>query len=432
MATIELCVLIRGRMAGTLRQNDLGAMSFEYRSGYDGPPLSISMPIANRTYRESVVRPYLFGLLPDDEGQRRAIASEYGIRPNNPVRMLEHIGLDCPGAVQFCHMDEDSIRAAISMPGTFEPLSDHDIAERLRALRRDDGDSWIAAGESWSLGGNQGKFALALKDGQWCSCKGSAPTTHIFKNGVVGMRLQALDEFVCMRTAARLGIATADVDFRSFDGEHALIVKRFDRYHAQGRIHRLHQEDVCQALSVMPNRKYTSEGGPTARDVQMLLGRIGGNIRLSLLFFTKQLFFNYLVGAPNAHAKNYSIILEKGDWSMLSPMYDVASSFPYVQSRGDVWRLAMSIGGENRFGRVGRGAIQRYAGSKDDSLRELMESATVGPDDSVELMSELAAAVPKAMEASFADVSWIKGADELHERMMPKVARNCETTLAQL
>lgn len=58
-------------------------------------PLSLSMPLSNRTYPQSILRPYLMGLLPDSDQQRAAIASEFGVRPNNPVTMLAHIGLDC-------------------------------------------------------------------------------------------------------------------------------------------------------------------------------------------------------------------------------------------------------------------------------------------------------------------------------------------------
>ena len=99
MARIDLCVLICEKIAGVLSQDERGIMSYRYSKEYSGPPLSASMPISNRTYGQNVVRPYLFGLLPDSEDQRRAIAYEFDCKPNNPVAMLSHIGLDCPGAV---------------------------------------------------------------------------------------------------------------------------------------------------------------------------------------------------------------------------------------------------------------------------------------------------------------------------------------------
>ncbi len=131
MAVTELCVIIGGSIAGTLTQDAQGIISFRYQPHYDGVPLSVSMPLANRTYPQKVIRPFLFGLLPDGEEQRSAIAEEYDVRPNNPVALLSHIGLDCSGSVQFCRNDRESIRAAIERTGTYVPLSDHEVALRL-------------------------------------------------------------------------------------------------------------------------------------------------------------------------------------------------------------------------------------------------------------------------------------------------------------
>lgn len=69
--------------------------------------------------------PYLFGLLPDSEDQRKAIAAEFDVRPNNPVALLSHIGLDCPGGVQF-YAKEDA-DAVLHRAGDYRPIDDHEI-----------------------------------------------------------------------------------------------------------------------------------------------------------------------------------------------------------------------------------------------------------------------------------------------------------------
>lgn len=227
MASQELMVLICGVSAGMLLQDEAGLLSFRYGPTYDGVPLSLSMPLSNRTYRDRVVRPFLFGLLPDSEQQRRAIARECDVKPNNPFALLTHIGLDCPGGVQFC--PPDGVGSPAKRMREYRPLSFGQVAERLTSIRENDDASWMGGEESWSLGGNQGKFALAWHEGTWCECLGSAPTTHIFKHGVAGFRLEALNEYVCMRTARLSGIPAADVAYRQFAQEPALIVKRFDR-----------------------------------------------------------------------------------------------------------------------------------------------------------------------------------------------------------
>lgn len=431
MAETALSVIICGRVAGTLRQDSRGLMSFSYSGDYSGAPLSLSMPVSNRVFGQSTVRPYLFGLLPDSEQQRRAIANEHGISANNPVAMLERIGLDCPGAVQFCPCGQEA--SATTRNEEFVPLADREIAQRLRSIRSDRDATWMGREESWSLGGNQGKFALALRDGSWCECRGAAPTTHIFKNGVAGFKLEALNEYVCMRTAKACGIEAADVEYRLFEDEPALIVSRYDRIGMpDGGIDRLHQEDLCQSLDVMPDQKYTSDGGPAAHDVIGLLARTG-QARANLALFTRMLFFNCLIGAPDAHAKNYSLLLGLDGNALLAPLYDVASGLAYENARRR-GRLAMSVGGENRFGRVGRGAIERYAGRNDVKVARAMDGAGLDADACAAIMAELAQAIPDAMTGVFDEAidGGIPGTDELRERLLGPVKENCAATLALL
>lgn len=105
-----LDVLIAGKLAGTLSQDGTGSLSFAYERGYRGVPLSSSMPLSTRPYRDKVVPSYLWGLLPEDPAARRHVAADAGISPNNPFALLGVIGLDCPGAVQFVPQGSDACR----------------------------------------------------------------------------------------------------------------------------------------------------------------------------------------------------------------------------------------------------------------------------------------------------------------------------------
>ena len=49
MARIELFCIIEGVPAGLLWQDAAGLIFFRYADGYQGIPLSLSMPITNRT-----------------------------------------------------------------------------------------------------------------------------------------------------------------------------------------------------------------------------------------------------------------------------------------------------------------------------------------------------------------------------------------------
>ena len=426
MATTSLRTIICGVPAGTLTQDENGLVSFVYDQDYDGPALSTNMPVSNRTYSQQVMNPYLFGLLPDSEDQRKAIAAEFDVRPNNPVALLSHIGLDCPGGVQFCA--EEDVDAVLHRAGEYRPIDDHEIAQRLKSIRDDRNASWMGLDESWSLGGNQGKFALALIDGRWCECTGSSPTTHIFKNGVIGFKLEALNEFVCMKSAQRAGIATANVEYRMFEDEPALIVERYDRVKTKdGTIRRLHQEDLCQALGVMPAQKYTADGGPTTRDIQELLITTSHH-HLNLYLFTQILFFNAVIGAPDAHAKNYSLLLGNDSTAMMARMYDVASGLAYerMQCRA---RLAMSVGGENRVGRIGPNAIRRYHGMDDPALEAALIDAGLTEQFCFTTMMDLAYEVPICMEEVMDEYADLPGMAELRDHLLAPVQQNCQRTL---
>lgn len=422
MTEEKLLTFVQGRRAGELRRAS-GILSFRYDPAYDGPPLSLSMPVSNRTYPQKVVLPYLFGLLPDSETVRQGVAREYGVRPNNAFELLRHTGLDCPGAVQFFSPSLEENASA--RRETYVPLSDMEIAARLANLRAHEEDSWHGSRERWSLGGNQGKFALAWHGGRWCSCQGSAPTTHIFKFGIIGYRLQALNEFVCMRLARACGLPSADVSYKVFKGEPAIIVARYDRVlRANGNVLRLHQEDLCQALGVMPDKKYATDGGPTTADVVRLLAntsRASDNVTL----FTRMLFFNYLIGATDAHAKNYSLLLGAGGDAVLAPLYDVASGLAYDELRRK-GRAAMSVGGENRFGRVGPGALAQYAGMEGMAVAGLDARACVHE------MTELARTIARHLPRVFDEAADIPDCQELRGRMEAPIRASCETTIRML
>lgn len=410
-----LNVLIEGKHAGRLMQDAGGRRLFAYDPGYKGSPLSLSMPIRNDAYRQRVVDAYLFGLLPDSEEVRGDMGRRWGVSGANPFALLEHMGLDCPGAVQFTpsgdfNMQEDE--------GRLIPIGREDIAARLRALRTRVSRDWGGGREHWSLGGQQSKFALRKQGDMWFVCEGAAATTHLLKPGIPDLRLQALNEFICLRVAERLGLGASHVDYEEFDGEPAIVVERYDRVtERSGHVVRVHQEDLCQSLGVPPSRKYQSDGGPTAADVIALLRRLSGrDAAYNLTRFLLLLFFNYLMGAPDAHAKNYSVLLH-GDEVLLAPAYDIASGLIY----GEDYRFAMSIGGENRFGWVGRRELEifaRHADLDEDACRLAMR--------------DLGESIPEALSDVFGACRDVPHIADLRRDLEPKVTSLCDLTMAKL
>lgn len=418
----ELKVLIADQVAGTLTEDINGSLSFSYDSSYVGVPLSLSMPVSNRVFPDKMIRPFLFGVLPDSKEVRKSLGREFGVSGNNPFALLSHIGLDCPGAIQFC--SEEDLKS-IDQDDTLQPISNEEIAERLRKGRLDLNASWETIEEHWSLGGQQSKFALRQEADRWYSCEGSAATTHIFKPGISGPQLQALNEFVCLRAARACGLAAADVNYEVFYDEPAIIIERFDRIRvSEGKILRLHQEDFCQALGVHPEKKYAEDGGPNANDMIALCKSTGAASQANIASFIDMLFFNYLIGAPDAHAKNYSLLLDR-DVAYLAPLYDVASILPYADRPFDA-QVAMGIMGENRVGHISKHRLERFVEFNDLDAYGLDAGALV------DQLIKLAQKVPKALRDVFDDESAIPHIEELRERFFPKVEAVCERTLRRL
>ena len=69
-------------------------------------------------------------------------------------------------------------------------------------------------------------------------------------------------------------------------------------------------------------------------------------------FFTTQILF-WLLAAPDGHAKNFSVFIERGGRFRLAPLYDIMSAYP-VLGHGtgliapERLRLAMAFTGKNR------------------------------------------------------------------------------------
>lgn len=411
----QMYVLLEGNVAGTLAQDDSGQLSFNYAKDYNGVPLSLSMPIRNEAYGDKQMRPYLFGLLPDSEDVRKALAAEFEVSARNPFALLQHIGLDCPGAVQVC--DDEGLSMIENREEQLVPIDEQQIAERLRSCTKTD-SKWVMDAEHWSLGGQQSKFALRKEGENWYRCEGSAATTHILKPGIQGLDQQALNEFLCLGVAGLCGINAARCEYRVFEDQPAIIVTRYDRIRLNGNVLRIHQEDFCQMLGCLPDHKYSEEGGPSAADVIRMLKRTGEEAPDSIRHFVEMLLFNYLLAAPDAHAKNYSVLLGKTQ-AVLAPLYDVASILPY---RNDVagLRLAMGVAGENRTGHLSRNRIARFVNQNE------LESYGLTTDTVASMLTELAEKIPAAMGSFVQLHSDIPGMDSLAGGMLPKVESLCE------
>lgn len=324
-----------GRLAGKLMRGETDQVEFlydeDYRRDARSTPLSVSMPKIASGHGPDRVMPWLSNLLPDSDEVRARWAAKFDERRTDPFTLLAHMGEDAPGSVQVVPEGVAPSRAS----GVSE-MTTRDIARRVRAIL-DDPEHWVDDDDEdksrFSLGGNQGKFALARIGDAWFEPNGSAASTHIVKPGMVLAPGRTdndtqLVEFVTMRAARLLGVHAATVDIMDFDNVHAFVTTRYDRSTtSDGTVIRIHQEDFCQALSVLPARKYEEDGGPTMADMARLVGGASSPAyRSADIHALAEVFaFNLLVAGVDAHAKNHSL-LHVGEATRLAPAYDLISA----------------------------------------------------------------------------------------------------------
>jgi len=362
-----LDVLINGRLAGRLTRAASGAVEFRYDSTWldwgHRFAISLSLPLREGPYHGARVTAVFDNLLPDSPDIRRGVAERTGAGGTDAYSLLEQVGRDCVGAMQFLHAGQ---QAGSGHAITGRPVSDGDIEKILAGLAR------VPLGIDpehefrISVAGAQEKTALLFHEGQWIQPSGSTATTHILKpeigtiptsTGVIDMSASVDNEHYCLTLLAEFGLTVATTQIVTFGRRRVLVVERFDRaWQADGRLLRLPQEDMCQALGVPPTRKYQStvEGhlnGPSFTDIAKLLEASDTPVEDREAFLASQIVF-WLIGATDGHAKNFSIFLRPGGGFRLTPFYDVLSTQPAFD-RGEIprnrYRLAMSAGRSRKY-----------------------------------------------------------------------------------
>lgn len=153
----------------------------------------------------------------------------------------------------------------------------------------------------------------------------------------------------------------ADTKVMRFEKEIAIVIERYDRQFSGNTITRVHQEDICQAIGVLPTKKYQSEGGPAPADIVELLRSYSTDRETDLDTFVDALGFNWLIAGTDAHAKNYSLLLASGPTVRFAPLYDIASILPYDDVDVQKIKLAMKVGGEYKLTQIGLRQWQKFA-----------------------------------------------------------------------
>ena len=355
-----LDVYLHGGVVGTLERRSQARLRFTYGEEWvaeERQPLSLSLPVRPEPYDHEKCAPYFEGLLPEGEFLK-AIARTLHISAANPFQLLTELGGECAGAV------------SVGPAGGPEPgrdprpprwLSTEELGALLAALPE---RPLVAAidevedgGFRLSLAGAQTKVGVLARDGEVGLSHGKPPTTEILKAPIPHVEESVVNEAFCMSLAAHADLDVAAAHPRLAGSQEYLLVHRYDRDREMldGRIH---QEDFCQALGLVPAVKYEREGGPGVAACAALLRRSTGAPARDIAAFLDALLFNFVVANHDAHSKNYSLLLDGPGSIRLAPLYDLLCTAVF---RGSDRKMAMRFGGENRPAYLRRRHLDRLA-----------------------------------------------------------------------
>jgi len=349
-----LDVRLHGQIIGTLTRLPGDRVLFAFTESYvadeNRPTLSLSFKDALGSLiidvRPTQTRlPVFFANLLPEGTMRDYLAARASVKPEREFFLLAVLGRDLPGALEIqpadagMPLDEDAI---VSAELVADPASD-------TALH-------------FSLAGVQLKFSAV---------KGAAGGLTVPADGVGGSWIVKLpsakfpnvpeNEFAMMELARRVGIAVPETGLIPLShisglpsgidtvGEHAYVIKRFDRA-ANGE--RIHIEDFAQVFAVYPERKY--ERASYRNIAEVLWAETG---EAGIVEFIRRLVFNALIGNADMHLKNWSLIYPDRHHASLAPAYDFVSTIAYLPDD----RLALTFVDSKQFSSVTSDQFERFA-----------------------------------------------------------------------
>ena len=383
----ELDVWFFAQRVGTLALVD-GRLSFSYAPSWlsqaEAVALSNSLPLQTERFDDRKTRPFFAGLLP--EGQmRRLIAQQFQVSGQNDFALLDHIGGECAGAVTF--LQPGQMLPTPSHIDDVQWLSDDEVLAMLDELPRRP----MLAGQDGlrlSLAGAQDKLPVVFDGTRLGLPLNGTPSSHILKPAIHAVEDSVINEGFCMALAEVMQLKPAKSTIHWVRDRSFLLVERYDRViDSHGQRQRLHQEDFCQALGVIPEMKYQNEGGPDLAQCFALLRRATRPSAPHILRLLDAVIFNALVGNHDAHAKNFSL-LYSGKTPALAPLYDTLSTAVYPTLTP---KMAMKIGSKYKFSEVQARHWAQFAESigitKAQAKRRILELAKTLPATARKLQS---------------------------------------------
>jgi serine/threonine-protein kinase HipA len=352
-------IWLRGERVADLEQPRWPQVRVRYtdavldRLPLNSPLLSCSLPLERRP-RDATA--FCVGLLPEGRALE-AMAARANLAANDTFALLARYGRDVAGALVIgAEPPEDR-------EGGVRPYEGEALAEEVENL--DEHPLGVYDDSELSLAGVQDKLLLVrLPDGGWGRPTGGRPSTHILKREDPRFPGMIAAEADCLALARALSLTTVETETLELGGWNCIIVSRFDRVVENGVVHRIHQEDLCQALGIDPSEgkgraKYEQVGrGPSLQQLAELLDAYSVDPLAELDRLVAIVTFTVAIGNADAHGKNIALLHPDAETVGLAPLYDTVPTalWPQLRTAG-----AMAIGGQPVLGDVGIDDIVREA-----------------------------------------------------------------------
>jgi serine/threonine-protein kinase HipA len=348
-------VLLHGQLIGTLTRLPGDRVLFAFTEGYmadeNRPTLSLSFKDAFGSlitdFRPIQTRlPAFFANLLPEGTMRDYLAARAGVKPEREFFLIAILGRDLPGGLEIRTAD------------TAMPLDEMvDVSANAAKTFRSE------PALQFSLAGVQLKFS-AVKDATGGL---TIPADGVGGSWIVKLpstRFQNVpeNEFAMMELARRVGISvpeTALIPINEISGlpsgitaigEHAYVIKRFDR---TANNERIHTEDFAQVFGVYPERKYDRA---SYRNIAEVIWTETGEV--GIVEFLRRLVFSVLIGNADMHLKNWSLIYPDRRSAALAPAYDFVSTIAYLPDD----RLALTFVDSKQFSSITNAQFERFAG----------------------------------------------------------------------
>lgn len=391
---MKLAVYLGENLAGHLTSTADKGVVFSYDPIYLNaglPPISLSLPLRADEFSQKQCLPFFEGLLPEGDVKRR-ISDYLHISETSTLKLLQELGGECAGLVSILPEGEENKTKNVYDFSSlnYDSLSEKKLAEYIANINT---RPLLKAKEQLrlSLAGAQEKLPLTYVDGKYYLPKNGAPSTHIVKpTGSGELSSLAANEHICTKLAEYCGLPISKTELKRIDDVEFLLINRYDRICDENRFSRIHQEDMCQALGILSDRKYQNDGGPGIADIYKIIKEKTTIPLLETRNFLRYVVFNLVIGNCDAHGKNYSLLFHDGA-VRLAPIYDAVCTIVYPNLTR---KFSMKVGKHYEIMKINQ-----------DDFRLLAEEMGLKSKIVLDCYSDIAEKIVKAFDTLKEDLS---------------------------